>query len=101
MKTGLQKIMNAWKVEKETGRSIECFLFKINGITFDYAGRFFAFVYDDAKTFSVNYDYDSFETMLDTVVKETGKTPKQMLKELNETDVFLDTASIIPNGGQS
>lgn len=89
MKTGLQKILDAWKAEQENGREIECFLFKYGNVTFDFAGRFFAFVYDDAKTFSVNYDYVSFEEMLDSVIIETGKSPRQMLEELSEIDVSL------------
>ncbi len=93
MRTALDKLLCAIEDDKANHRWLLTFAFRYGGYEIDYSGRYYGYVYERscANTATEDeYGWKGFDDMLDSVIRQTGKTMRQMLSELPEHDLEIE-----------
>ncbi len=93
MRTALDKLLCAKDDDKANRQWILTFAFRYGGYEIDYSGRYYGFVYEgncDNTETEDEYGWKSYDDMLDSPIRQTGRTMRQMLGELPEQDLEID-----------
>ena len=99
MRTALEKLLGAIEDDKSGHRSLLTFAFRFGGYEIDYSGRYYGYVYEGscANTETEDeYGWKGYGDMLDTIIRQTGRTMRQMLSELPEHDLEIEFDDPLP-----
>lgn len=89
--SALDKLKAAIKGD-EYGELFTFFTFRYGNFQFDYMGRYYAYVYEgssDNTDSEDEYGWSNFDEMLDANIMQTGKTVREMLSELPESELEI------------
>jgi hypothetical protein len=89
--TALEAVMAARNEDVRDVKSLDYFSFVYNGIEVSYHGRYYGYASPIGSGYhDEEFGARTFEEMLDCKLDLTGKTVREMLSELNASDVSID-----------
>jgi hypothetical protein len=95
MRTAIQVLEEAIRLEAEKKLYITNFSFVFNDVEVQYYGHFYGYAFHVGQSDEYEFSGNDFCTMLDCFIPLTNKTVREMLNELTEADLSMDTDSFL------